>query len=205
MNNGHVTKWLQAYHDGELQGFRLRQVEAHLAQCETCRAELEGFRALTALLQESPAPQGLLRPDRFVAQVGLRLPRRPTQSTWHRVLETGWRLIPVGLLGAWVFVQAVFLTSSAVLWALEWGLGGDVVATLLPVSQQGSWWDEVLSLSSANLADLGQVALQLLSDGGPLGWGVTLYLVVMIVIGLLYLSWLASWWARRQHKNGDAI
>ncbi len=205
MNNGHVINWLQAYHDGELQGRRLRQVETHLERCEMCRAELEGFRAITALLQESPAPRGLTKPDRFVAQVGLRLPRRPTQSNWQRALETGWRLIPVGLLCAWVFVQAVFLTSRVVLGALELGLGGDVAATLLPASQQGSWWNEVLSLSSANLSDLGQIVLQLLDNGGPLGWGVTLNLAAMLVIGLLYLSWLASWWARQHHKNGDAI
>ncbi len=205
MNNGHVINWLQAYHDGELQGRRQRQVDAHLERCEMCRAELEGLRALTALLQESPAPQGLSRPDRFVAQVGLRLPRRPTQSTWQRALETGWRLIPVGLLCAWVFVQAVFLTSRVVLGALELGLGSDVAATLLPASQQGSWLDEVLSLSSANLSNLSQIALQLFKSGGPLGWGATLNLVAMLVIGLLYLSWLASWWARRHHKNGEAI
>ncbi len=205
MNNGHVTSWLQAYHDGELQGRRLRQVQTHLEHCEMCRAELEGFQALTALLQKSPAPQGLTQPDRFVAQVGLRLPRRPTQSTWHRALETGWRLIPVGLLGAWAFVQAVFLTFSVVMGALELGLGGDAAAALLPASQQGSWLNDVLSLSSANLADFGQIVLQLLNEGGPLGWGVTLNLAAMFVIGLLYLSWLASWWARRQHQNGETI
>ncbi len=205
MNNGHVIAWLQAYHDGELQGRRLRQVNTHLEHCEMCLAELEELQTLTALLQTSPAPQNLIQPDRFVAQVGLRLPRRPTQPTWKRALETGWRLIPVGLLGAMVFVQAVFLTSNLVIGALDFGLGGDVAAALLPASQQGSWLNDVLNLSSANLADLGQIVIQLLNEGGPLGWGVTLNLAAMFVIGLLYLSWLASWWARRQHKNGDAI
>ena len=205
MNNEHVITWLPAYHDGELQGRRLQQVDAHLEHCEMCREELSSLRALTALLQTSPAPQALIQPDHFVAQVGLRLPRRPTRPTWQRALETGWRLIPVGLLGAWVFVQVIFLTSNLVLGALGLGLGGDVAATLLPASQQGSWLNGVLNLSSASLNDLGQIGTQLLNEGGPLGWSVTLNMAAMFVIGMLYLSWLASWWAIRHHQNGDAI
>ena len=199
--NEHVTVWLGAYHDGELQGRRLRQTETHLAHCEMCRAELEGLRALTALLQESPAPERLTQPDRFVAQVGLRLPRRPTQPTWKRALETGWRLVPLGLLGTWAFVQAVFAVAGGVLVALRMGLGGDVVAGLLPASQQGLSLSEIFSLSGASLGDVGRMMLRLLGNGGPLGWGVTLNLVSLAVIGLLYWSWLASWWARRQHRQ----
>jgi hypothetical protein len=162
---------------------------------------------LTALLQESSVAEGLVRPERFVAQVGLRLPRRPTQPAWKRLLETGWRMVPVGLLGAWAFVQVVLLLSSAILGALRLGLGSDIAAWLPPASQQGSWLTDTLSLSSASLNDLGGIASQLLSSGGPLGWGVTLNLVSLVVIGLLYWSWLASWWVRRQrsNSNGEAM
>jgi len=197
----HVTTWLGAYHDGELRGLRLRQVEAHLAQCATCRADLERLRALAALLQESPAAENLTPPERFVAQVGLRLPRRPERPAWQRALEIGWQLAPLGLLGAWVFVQAVFTMAGAVLIALRMGLGGDVVAGLLPASQQGPSLSEIFSLSGASLGDVGQIVLQLLSIRAPLGWGFTLNLVSLVVIGLLYWSWLASWWARRQHRQ----
>jgi hypothetical protein len=197
----HVTTWLGAYHDGELRGLRLRQVEAHLAQCATCRADLERLRALAALLQESPAAENLTPPERFVAQVGLRLPRRPERSTWQRTLEIGWQLAPLGLLGAWIFVQAVLTMAGAVLVALRMGLGGDVVAGLLPASQQGPPLSEIFSLSGASLGDVGRIVLQLLSIRAPLGWGITLNLVSLVVIGLLYWSWLASWWARRQHRQ----
>jgi hypothetical protein len=205
MNNEHVTTWLGAYHDGELRGLRLQKVETHLAHCETCRAELAELRALTTLLQTSPAPKSLTQPDRFVAQVGLRLPRRPVQPTWKRALEVGWRLTPVGLLGAWVFVQAALLVSGVILRALQFGLGSDVIASWLPVSQQGSWLATALNLSSANLNGLGRMVSQLLSNGGPLGWGLMLNLLSVVVIGLLYLSWLASWWARRQHSREETI
>jgi len=200
----HVTVWLGAYHDGELQGRRLRQVEAHLTRCETCRAELESLQTLTALLRASPAAEGLAPPERFVARVGLRLPRRPVQPTWKRTLEVGWRLLPVGLLGAWAFFQAVFVVAGVVTGALQMGLGGDVVAGLLPASQQGMWLAEAFSLSNASLNDTGRIMLQLLSNGRSFGWGVTLNLVSSAVIGLLYWSWLASWWARHQHKNTDS-
>jgi hypothetical protein len=118
------------------------------------------------------------------------------------MLETGWQLVPVGLLGAWAFVQTAFIVAWGVLVALRMGLGEDVAAGLLPAAQQESWLTEAFSLSSAGLNDVGQMMLQLLSSGGPLGWGVTLNLVSLVVIGLLYWSWLASWWARRQHQSG---
>ena len=199
----HVTSWLGAYHDGELRGLRLRQIEAHLAQCATCHAELERLRALAALLQESPAAGDLTPPERFVAQVGLRLPRRPERPAWQRAMEIGWRLAPVGLLGAWAFVQAVSIVAGVVLVALRMGLGGDVMAGLLPVSQQRLWLAEVFSLSNVGLSDAGRIMLRMLSDGGPLGWGITLHLALSVVIGLLYCSWLASWWARRQHHSSE--
>jgi len=203
----HVTAWLGAYHDGELQGRRLRQVETHLSHCATCRAELEKLRALAALLQESPAAGNLTPPDRFVAQVGLRLPRRPEQPAWQRGLEIGWRMVPVGLLGAWAFVQAVLAVAQMVLFALRVGLGGDMVAELLPSSEE-LWLAQISRLSGASLAglnDVGRIVLQLLSSGGPLGWGFALNLVSLAVIGLLYWSWLASWWARRQRRQLSEI
>jgi len=198
--NQHVASWLGAYHDGELAGLRLRQVEAHLAQCETCRTELERLRALAALLQESPAATGLVPPDRFVAQVGLRLPRRPTQPAWQRAMETGWRLVPLGLFGAWAFVQAVFAVAGVVMLALRLGVGGEALAGLLP-PVEASWLAQVAQLSGASLSDIGGVMLRMLSNGRPLGWSVTLNVTSLVVIGLLYWSWLASWWARRQHRT----
>jgi len=201
--NEHVTTWLEAYHDGELKGLRLRQVEAHLADCAMCRAELEQLQTLTALLQEIPAAESLTLPERFVAQVWLRLPRRPVQPVWKRTLELGWRLAPVGLLGVWVFIQAAFLVTRVVMGALRLGLGGEWAAELLPASQPGLSLSELLGSSGASLGDVGKFIVQLLSDGGPLGWGVMLNLVSLVVIGLLYWSWLASWWASRQRQNGN--
>jgi predicted anti-sigma-YlaC factor YlaD len=199
--SGHVTAWLAAYHDGELGVRRSRQVESHLADCEACCAELEELRGLSALLLESPVAGDLMTPERFVAQVGLRLLRRPTRPAWQRVLEVGWRLTPLGLLGTWVVVQAVLIVSGVTLIALQMGLGGEAGAWLLPAPQPESGLADVFRLSAAGLGDMGQIVGRLLSLGGPLGWSAALNLISLVVIGLLYWSWLASWWVRRQRQQ----
>jgi anti-sigma factor RsiW len=193
--NGHVTHWLSAYHDGELRGRRRRQVEEHLAECATCRAELKELRRLSALLHESPAAEGLLPTDLFLTQVGLRLERRPTKPAWQRTLETGWRLAPAGLVGAWAFVQAVFIVAGVVLVGLQ--LGGVDVLGLQPASH-ATWLTAALNLFGARLGDTTSTILKALD---VLRWGLTIYLTATMAIALLYWSWLASLWARRRHQQ----
>jgi predicted anti-sigma-YlaC factor YlaD len=194
--NGHVTPWLAAYHDGELKGRRLRQVEAHLAECAACRAELEELQKLTTLLYESPAAEGLLPAERFVAQVGLRLPRRPTKPAWQRTLEAGWRLAPAGLVGAWAFVQAVFIVAGVALIGLQ-VCGVDVLG-LSTVSHSETWPTAILDWLGVGIGD---TTLSVLKTLDALAWGLTLYLTATLTIALLYWSWLASLWARRRHQK----
>jgi len=197
----HVLEWLGAYHDGELRGRRLARVQEHLADCEACRAELDKLQALTSLLA-SPLPTDLLLPpERFVAQVGLRLPHQPAQPAWQRALERGWQMVPLGLLGTWAVAQVVFIVATAVMLAWRMGLGESLTAGWLPAWQSEPGLTEALSLSGAGLRDVGPFAWRLLSSGGPLGWGLVLYLGMMFVIGVLYWSWLASWWIYRQHRQ----
>jgi anti-sigma factor RsiW len=194
--NGHVTPWLSAYHDGELRGRRLRQVEDHLAECAACRAELNELQCLSTLLHESPAAAGLLPPERFVAQVGLRLPRRPTKPAWQRALEAGWRLTPAGLIGTWAFVQAVFIVAGAVLIALQL-YGIDVLGLQQPVHHE-TWLAAGLNYLGAGL---GPTTLTVLNALDVLASGLTIYLTATLAIVLLYWSWLASLWARRRHQQ----
>jgi anti-sigma factor RsiW len=199
----HVFRWLGAYHDGELRGRRLAQVEAHLARCAVCCAELEGLQALSGLLQGVPQPAYSLPPERFVAQVGLRLPRIPEQPAWQRALERGWQMVPLGLLGTWAVTQAVFIVAAAALLAWRTGLGESLTAGWLPAWQPGPGPAETLSLSGASLSEVGALARQLFSSGGLLDWSFVLYLALLFVIGVLYWSWLASWWAYRQHRQSQ--
>jgi hypothetical protein len=197
----HVTAWLAAYHDRELGVRRSRQVESHLADCEACCAELERLRGLSALLLESRAVGSLTPPERFVAQVGLRLQRRPVRPAWQRTLEVSWRLMPLGLLGMWAIVQAVLIVSGVALIALQVGLGGEAGVWLLPASQLEPGFADAFRLSAAGLSNVGRIMGRLLSLVGPLGWSAALNLVSLVVIGLLYWSWLVSWWVRRQHQQ----
>jgi anti-sigma factor RsiW len=194
--NGHVTHWLAAYHDGELRGRRLRQVKDHLAECAACRTELDELRCLSALLRESPAAEGLLSPERFVAQVGLRLERRPIKPAWQRTLETGWRLAPAGLIGAWAFVQAVFIVAGAVLITLQ--VCGIDVLSLQQATHHETWLTAGLNYLATGL---NETTLTVLKTLDVLIWGLTIYLTATVAIVLLYWSWLASLWARYQHRQ----
>lgn len=199
--NKHVTDWLGPYLDGELSHLRLWRVESHLSQCAVCRAELEELRRLSALLQESPRLEEIRPAARFVAGVRLGLQDRPAQSAPQRALEMGWRLVPVGLLGALAFVQTVFIMAGMVQTASGLGLGGDVAAQLFPGWQGSHWLIDLLQLSEVGVDEVGRLLWELIRNGGPLGWGPTLYVAAMAVIGLAYWSWLASWWARRRCRQ----
>lgn len=196
----HVTEWLPAFYDGELSERRQSMVRTHLAECPECQRELEQLKNLSALLRSSPPAKCQLPPDRFVSQVGLQLERRPEQSGWQKTLKLGWHLIPVGLLGAWVFIQVVAALSGAILFGLQMGLGSDLLATvtnLLPELSQVSppglnWWLP---------GDIGWAIVRLIDDLSPLTWSIIVDVLFSIIIGILYWSWLAGWLvSRRQIK-----
>ena len=191
------SSWLGAYHDGALKGRRLRQIEAHLTQCASCRANLEQLRALSSLLQTYPVIERRTAPDRFVAQVGLQLERRPERTPLEKTLEIGWRLTPVALTGAWVFLQTVFIVSGVVL--LVWRLGLEDL--LLPTSQVPWWAQQLLRLVDGTTLETGRLIWQLWQAIRYQGFLIVLYVLPLALIVLLYGSWMASWWARRQHKD----
>ncbi len=202
-NTRHVTEWLSAYYDHELSPRQQRQVAAHLDECPACRAELAQLQALSRLLQESPMPAPLTRSDQFVARVGLRLPRRPSKTAWQRGMEAFWRLAPVGLLGSGAFVQAVTIVSGILTLALRLGGEKSVLARVFPMvsSSTGLWLADLLQMSSASLGELGSITYRCFRSGGPLGWGIMLRFIAIALVSLLYLSWLAMWWACNRHRR----
>ncbi|MCK6538596.1 MAG: zf-HC2 domain-containing protein [Anaerolineales bacterium] len=192
----HVTEWLNAYYDGELKGGRLRQVEDHLAACEACRAELESLRGLSALLHEVPAME-FVSQERFVSQVNLRLFQRRSSPTKNRVVEVGWWMIPVGLLMAWVFFSTTALVSDMVAAAGNLGVLNGVSA--LPASDP--------SANAIWASTLGRIGLL---EGESLKWvestesftrNVLPQFVWQVSIAMLYLSWIAIWWARQTRRE----
>lgn len=197
----HATQWLGAYLDGELRGLRLRWVESHLQECAVCQSELEALARLRTLLLESPAMEAGTPPERFVAQVALRLPCRQEHPPAQRALELSWRMVPVGLLFTLAFVQTAFTIAGVLQLALSMGLGGELGTLFLPGAGAGLSVPDVFSLSQASLAGAIGAMVELIQAGGALAWLPAVYLFFLVVIGLLYWSWLATWWARRRHQQ----
>jgi anti-sigma factor RsiW len=192
----HVTQWLSAYLDGELRGSRLQQVEEHLAGCQECQAELQALQGLSALLQEVPSPE-FTSPERLSAQVNLRLPRKLPGSTKRKAQEAGWWLIPVGLLAMWIFMSTIGLVNDAVSTANELGLLSSAPTWLVDSSSAGAYW-------SGTLGEFG------LLSGNSLAWAETMELftrntlpdiIWRVSIALLYLGWIAIWWARHTRQE----
>ena len=197
----HVSEWLNAYHDGELRGNRLHQVEAHLADCELCQMELESLERLASLLQHVPVPE-FTAPERLAAQVGLRLPHRKTVIAKKQILEIGWWMIPVGLLAAWVFIGTSFFIGDILSATNNLGLSGPISGWLA----FGQSSDIYLS------ATLGQLGLL---SGNSLNWAESTetftrmslpQISLQASIALLYLSWIAIWWIHRTRQgNGQLL
>ncbi len=183
----HIEPWLDAYLDGELPGAKRRQVEAHLGECGGCRALLEQRSALSALLREAPAAETRKSPARFEADVRLQLRARPQPVLLGRqALRWVWIAAPVLILLAWVFVQSTLLLSTAL--------------SFIPGV------DQALQVGSigAGLFGLPPVAGDLLSFALPLelfNGNFLVWLALLLVIGLLYVGWLAGWWARSRRNN----
>ena len=181
----HVLEWLEAYLDGELKGGRLHQVEAHLQVCEDCRAELQALRQLSALLQAAPPVPSRISSARFADQVRLRLPSQSSSDrpVWEKALRFGWQLVPIGLVGAWACLQAIFWIGQTVLLALN------VPADLLLSSLRAGMAANVPDLLAGSLFNF-----RLLAGLGFL-WLVNFYLTATIAI--LFWGWLAGWWIDR--------
>jgi hypothetical protein len=198
--SNHVTEWLNAYLDGELHGSRLQHVEAHLAECQACQAELQSLQNISRLLHEVPAPE-FISSERFADQVSLRLPRPQVTVSKNKVLEIGWWMIPVGLLAAWVFIGTSFFVSDVVSAAGHLGL----------LSGISNW----LASGSSNEVYLSTTIGQMgLLSGNGLNWAETTEtftrmslpeISLKISIALLYLSWIAIWWARHTRQGHSQL
>lgn len=197
----HVTDLLGAYYDGELRGKRLRDTEAHLSSCERCRRELDQLRALSNLLSENPAPSGLSSEDGYVTQVALSLPRTQDEPVSKRAFNLGWRAAPVGILGVWAFLHSLLLVSGVIFLLMQLGFNLEPLTNHIAPPSGSAPLGMLLGFKGGGVGELSWTALEVLGNGGPLGWGPLLYLGLTLALGLLYCSWLASWWVRQRQNQ----
>lgn len=193
----HVTDLLGAYIDEELRGTSLRRVQKHLDHCAECRASLDEMRELSALLREAPA-QDFLPTERFVANLTLKLPRQTTPVQTRKAAELGWWLIPIGVIGAWIFVQLTLGLTNWVMLAADLGLLGDSLAwfTAGNATRQATWFNLLVNLVGSpaeNLSFLNQVDLFLQDFANHYIW--------QTALGMFYLAWLARWWLGQKKQD----
>ena len=192
----HVTEWLNAYFDGELTGRRLHQVEEHLAECEACQAELDSLQGLSKLLHEAPVP-AFTSVERFAAQVSLRLPHSKPTASGKKVLEIGWWMIPVGLLGIWILMNTSFFVGDVLSVANSFGL----------LTSGSGWWIFGTSSTAGWSATLGRYGvlsgntLELVASTETFTRTSLPQITLQVSIALLYLSWIAIWWARHMRQQ----
>jgi predicted anti-sigma-YlaC factor YlaD len=192
----HMTEWLNAYLDGELRGARLQHVETHLAECSECRLELESLQKLSSLLHEVPTPE-FTPSERFATEVNLLLPHKRVITSRRKVVEIGWWMVPVGLLTIWIFIGTSFLVTDILAAVNGLGLVPGISDWLVFGPLNGPTW-------SAALGQLG------ILRGDSLDWALSteiltrtslLQVTLEVSIALLYLSWIAIWWARRRRTG----
>jgi anti-sigma factor RsiW len=82
MSCSRMEKQMLPYVDGRLKVSEQRAVEAHLADCSSCRVRVSEFRAVSGLLDELPQiePSGA-----FDARVRARVAAEPVKQSWWAV------------------------------------------------------------------------------------------------------------------------
>lgn len=201
----HVTPWLSAYFDGEVTVELREQIEAHLANCQECQAELAGLTELSSLLHCSPPPVSRTSDAAFARQVVNQL-TRPQAPLWQRNLNFVWRFAPLFLFTAWAFFQAVKWVSAGVAVGLALFPGaGEVFHALLPENGgAGALLFEDL-LRMGILDSMASQAIEQISWLTPLGLALLVNLVILGVLAALFASWLASWWVYHTRHQMEGI
>jgi hypothetical protein len=185
---------LNAYLDGELQGTRQIELNLHLASCESCRNELKELRLVSDLLQAAPDPE-FMPADRFASNLALSLPRRSPRDLPPKPGSLAWWLVPALLLGAWFFVQTVFVLTNAITAAQTTGLLGQAASWLGSGDQQTIWY-AVLGNLVGGQAVGAQPALSFLNGVTLFGTNLLEGFLWQALIVILYWGWLLVWWLR---------
>jgi hypothetical protein len=102
MKCAEVTEMLSAYADGEIGGRRAAELRVHIAQCDSCRAQLEALGALQSRLTEMMGEpmEATDVSDLVMASLPARTTPRPVRWGW-----VGAAACLLILLGAWLMLS----------------------------------------------------------------------------------------------------
>jgi len=197
----HMNQWQGAYLDNELNGEMQRKVEAHLANCSYCKAELEELKSLSKLLKTAAKGKSLVPDVHFSAQVALKLPRHQIPPLASSATRIGWWLLPAGILGVWAFIQAVQVASSLALAAGQFGLVSGPLAWLSGLNGQNLFTSAVLSLVDGRFGLTTSSFLAFIGRGTGILWNLFILVLFQAGLALLFASWLAVWLLRNFPKK----
>jgi len=197
----HMKQWLGAYLDNEMNQEMQGKVEAHLATCSSCQAELEELKSLSKLLKTAARGKSLAPEAHFSARVALKLPRRQIPPLASSAARIGWWMIPAGILSAWAFLQAVQVVSSLALAAGQFGLISGPLAWLSGLNGQNLFTSVVLSLVDGRFGLATSSFLAFFGRGTGIVWNLFIPVLFQSALALLFASWLAVWWLRNFSKR----
>ena len=142
MTEEHVFDLIPGYSLGILDADESARVEAHLAVCERCQRELQGYRKVVddlPLAMKISQPPSALK-DRIMAQAGPARGAEPKieESNFLDRLRKSFSLHPSAWGMAAVLLLLVFLTSNLLLWGQVNRLQSQEAQNLITVALQGS-------------------------------------------------------------------
>lgn len=113
MSGRHPETALAPYLRGELAAAERAEVAAHLETCAGCRRLADDFRALLSDLRQSAPEPPPIHPERYQAELAVRLRRRgaaPARVHWLAPLPLA---LAAGLAGVLLYVGALGLVRPA--------------------------------------------------------------------------------------------
>jgi predicted anti-sigma-YlaC factor YlaD len=192
----HVSRWLDAYLDGELKGDMANHINSHLAVCDLCRVELEELKQISDVLKVDADERRLLPDTHFSAEVALKLPRHQDHPSQNQITQIGWWLIPSAIMAAWVFLHSVLIVSSLVAASGQVGLITGPFAGLSAFSSQPLEPSILFYLPAGQLDLASRSFLEWLSEWTSFGRSIITPVIFQAALGILFTGWLFAWWFR---------
>ena len=106
-------------------------------------------------------------------------------------------MIPVGLLTVWIFISTTILLSDVISTSRNFGLLDNTAASFISSPPEAAEWTSALGQFGVLKGD----SLQWAKATESFTRNVLPQIVWQVSVALLYLTWIAIWWARRTRQG----